>query len=68
MRNYEFMLTFASGFAPRQTESAAGSVVKLRRRAQGSGQRDDRVALADREHVEGQERKLRRAAAVNRGS
>jgi hypothetical protein len=46
MSNYEFMLTLASGFAPRPTESSAGSVVKLRRRAQGPGQRDERVALA----------------------
>jgi len=46
MSNYEFMLTLASGFAPRPTASSAGKVAKLRPRAQGPGQRDERVALA----------------------
>ena len=63
MRNYEFMLTLASGFAPRPTESsAAGNVSKLRPRAQGHTQRDERVVVRDRDHVEGEVAKPKRAA------
>jgi hypothetical protein len=63
MRNYEFMLTLASGFAPRPTEgSAAGNVSKLRPRAQAHARLDERVAVGDRDHVEGEVAKPKRAA------
>ena len=69
MRDFEFMLTLASGFAPRPSESsAAGSVIELRQRTQKAGQRDERVALAHRDHVEGEVVKLKRAATAKRDS
>ena len=69
MRNFEFMLTLASGFAPRPSESsAAGSVIELRQRTPDAGQRGKRGALPHHDQVEGPAPKPKRAATVNRGS
>ena len=69
MRNFEFMLTLASGFAPRPSESsAAGIVIELRQRTRSAGQRDERVDLAHGDHVERKAPKTKRAATAKRDS